>query len=348
MYGWKPFNAFDAIVHGVNAAQAIRGQHAANVAAALKNKYLPQQMQILAENARARQEAVAQSQKRFGPGYVLHRYLTTPFGQSLLAHNPGLARNIAQYVQQTAQTVGAPGTGSSPLSVVSRGPSPAGGSPVSATPPTGTQISPAQIHAGQVATSQELLKKTTDPQARAKLLYAANIDKTLAQIDPDALTQYAGFAGSLEKLAQEGLAPFSKESKNYDNYQSNVSLTKLLAKQVRQFYGDSIRPTVAKGLKELSNPATWKDNPKLAKKKYNTFVNLLRRETQTYRSAMKAPGIYYGATPGELATAGASVASSSPAEIPAGNIRVIRPDGKVGYIPASQLALALSQKYKRA
>ncbi|HMF70696.1 MAG TPA: hypothetical protein VK616_04455, partial [Flavitalea sp.] len=133
-------------------------------------------------------------------------------------------------------------------------------------------------------------KSISDVDSRKRALFASNIDKTLENIDVDHLTQYAGFKGGMSKAIQEGLAPLGKESKEYGKYQKALTGAKLLAKQVRQFYGDSITPEMQKGLQSITNPATWSNNPKIAKQNFNVVKNLLKKETGTYRGALKGTG----------------------------------------------------------
>lgn len=129
-------------------------------------------------------------------------------------------------------------------------------------------------------------KQISDADTRKRSLFATNIDKTLQNINVDDLTRYAGVMGAAELKKQEGLAAFGKESQAYDNYQSALKAAKLLAKQVRQFYGDSIQPEMQNQLAELTNPATWTNNPKLAKNNFNTFAKILQQETGTYKGAL--------------------------------------------------------------
>lgn len=144
-----------------------------------------------------------------------------------------------------------------------------------------------------LANTYELLRQkgSTDPQARAKNLQASNIDKTIAMINEDDLTRYAG-TNSLAKYVEAAKAPFSKQSKEYDNYLVANKMTELLATQVRQFYGESIQPSLRKDLQEMTDPSTWKNNPELAKKLYRSVVTTLRNETSTYRDAMKSTKPY--------------------------------------------------------
>jgi hypothetical protein len=137
-------------------------------------------------------------------------------------------------------------------------------------------------------------KQTTDVQTRNRTLFATNIEKTINYIDPDALTQYGGFQGTLQKGAQSVKSAFGSESPDYDKYITSSNAVKLLTKQIRQFYGDSIQPQVQANLEILNNPATLSNNPKLAKEVLNQTLSILKNETQTYRSALKSTEPYQG------------------------------------------------------
>lgn len=137
-------------------------------------------------------------------------------------------------------------------------------------------------------------KVTSDTDTRKKALFATNIDKTLDSIDVGDLTQFAGVAGGIVKKMQEGKALNNKENESYRKYQKSLTAAKLLAKQVRQFYGDSITPGVQEQLGMLTNPASWFNNPEIATQKFNQFKSILKNETQTYRDAMRNTGIYQG------------------------------------------------------
>jgi hypothetical protein len=139
-----------------------------------------------------------------------------------------------------------------------------------------------------------LQQGSTDADARKKNLYATNIEKTLAAINPDDLTHYAGAWGGLRKFGNELLSPFGKESKEYDDFANALNKSEFLSKQVRQFYGDSIKPEMLEKLQSLVNPATWRNNPALAKSIYNQTKSLLGQELKTYRDAMEDTQVYKG------------------------------------------------------
>lgn len=140
----------------------------------------------------------------------------------------------------------------------------------------------------------DLVKKTTDLDTRKKNLYSHNMDITLSQIDPKALTHYSGIAGGMKLLADKRDSLMGKSVPEYEAYERSMTAAKTLAKQVRQFYGDSITPTVQEGLKELTNPTSWLKNPNIALQKYNQFVQLLTAESKTYQQATESPAIYSG------------------------------------------------------
>lgn len=147
---------------------------------------------------------------------------------------------------------------------------------------------------GQYALTKQ--KIATDADTRKKTLFASNIDKTIDSIDTKDLTQFAGLNGAI-KLKQEELKAATKpgtESEEYKRYLESANKAQLLAKQVRQFYGDSIQPAMLQQLQKLSNPATWRTNPEIATRLFNSFTGLLKQETGTYRGALKSKGEYEG------------------------------------------------------
>lgn len=130
------------------------------------------------------------------------------------------------------------------------------------------------------------IKGITLPEFQKRSAFASNIDKTLEKINPDNLVQYGGLAGEARKKGSKGLSALGVTLGNYKRYQDALTSSKLLAKQVRQFYGDSITPQVQEALQELVNPANWATNPEIAKSKFLTFKDLLLKETATYKNLL--------------------------------------------------------------
>ena len=170
-------------------------------------------------------------------------------------------------------------------------------------PITGNQLTPNEQQRRLNAIDLQMQKTTTDATARQKTLYAANIDKTLANIDPNILTQYSGPQGQFNLKKEQAKAAAGNPSDEYLKYQDAVTAAQLLAKQVRQFYGDSIQPSVAAELEFLSNPSSWLNSPKTAMHRFNAFKNLLKAESGTYQAALKSTSPYQG---GSSSTSAAS------------------------------------------
>ena len=140
----------------------------------------------------------------------------------------------------------------------------------------------------------DINKKTSDVDTRKKTLYASNVDKTLGRINVDDLVQFGGIQGQARLKAEEFAASSGKPSDRYLKYLDAKTNSELLAKQVRQFYGDSIQPHVQKALKMLTNPATWRNDPKSAKRIFNALKETLELETGTYRNAQTSTREYRG------------------------------------------------------
>ena len=139
------------------------------------------------------------------------------------------------------------------------------------------------------AYEQDIAKKTTDADARKRYLYATNIDKTRERIDPKDLLAYSGLEGTGRLLRDHSLAQRGKTPAQLLAHQKALTGAKTLAKQVRQFYGDSIQPEMEKKLTLLTNPATWYKTPDIAMAEFEAFNDILDAETETYRKGGTSP-----------------------------------------------------------
>lgn len=136
------------------------------------------------------------------------------------------------------------------------------------------------------------LKDTTDPKTRERVLFASNMEKTIQNINPDDLTHYSGPEGRVKLLRDATKSSVGNSTPEYKAYKKSMKAAKLLSKQVRQFYGDSIQPSVGEQLDLLTNPSTWSEHPEVAKELYNTFVGILNQEADTYHDALKSADVY--------------------------------------------------------
>lgn len=140
-----------------------------------------------------------------------------------------------------------------------------------------------------------IVGQTVPTFIRQKLAFATNIEKTLGNMPEQAILSYSERPDRLikdYKLSLQG-----KVTPDYSKYLTYVTNAKILAGQIRQFYGDSITPAGMKRLEELSNPISWRTNPKAALTKFRALKNTLGREIQTYRSMATQPSATQPYTP---------------------------------------------------
>lgn len=135
---------------------------------------------------------------------------------------------------------------------------------------------------------------TSDAQTRQRLIYADNIEKTISAFNPEDLVQYSGVAGQVQKKIDQGKSLSGKEVENYTKYEDALTQASLLASQIRQFYGESISPSMRAHLEEITNPESWRLNPKVALSKFKGLQKTLNNEIGTFYDVMHEPRIGIG------------------------------------------------------
>lgn len=157
----------------------------------------------------------------------------------------------------------------------------------------GTPLSDEQRDKLKGLYSNKALKDATDTNVRQRIIYAKNMEQTLNSINPDDLTSYSGINGTAEFFSDSTSSLFGETPPKLLKYQKALTAADALAKQVRQFYGDSITKGVQEGLKELTNPTSWSKSPEIAKAKFIYFRDkILRAEAKNFYSAAKSANIY--------------------------------------------------------
>ena len=100
------------------------------------------------------------------------------------------------------------------------------------------------------------------------------------------MVQYSGIQGEIDKRLAQGQAVPEKELVKYNKYKEEIAKVAVLAKQIRQFYGDSISPSNLQKLESISNPSKWSESPRAAKSQFEAFKKIVKQETAIYRSAL--------------------------------------------------------------
>lgn len=138
------------------------------------------------------------------------------------------------------------------------------------------------------------MKDTTDPKTRERNLYATNIEKTFNNINPDDLFQYSGLQGGIKKYMDQGRSLSGNTPEEFAKYSASLQAAKLLAKQIRQYFGTSIQPEMDRQLNELTDPSSFFTAPDVAKIKFSHFKKILNSEMKTLRDAVQTTDVYTG------------------------------------------------------
>ena len=148
--------------------------------------------------------------------------------------------------------------------------------------------------AGELPGQYELLrqKTVTDPVVRQKVLYANNVENTLARMDPNVIAMYSGAKGRAKLLEESALAQIGVMTPDYLRYQQFIANSQLLSSQLRQFYGDSVTPAGMKRIEELANPMSIFLAGGAALERFNSSIDTVSAELKTWQEALGTPDVY--------------------------------------------------------
>jgi|GEM_PF-5554891 len=139
-------------------------------------------------------------------------------------------------------------------------------------------------------------KEATDTKNADRVLMSKNLEKTLDSVNVDEAFSYSGLGG-IQKKIDQGLDLLGGEAETYQRYKEQTNKLKLLSKQLRMTFGDSVSPRAAQALDQMSNPESWGTSPATAKRMFNTTKRILKDELSTFQSALKSPSVYHSTPP---------------------------------------------------
>lgn len=146
-------------------------------------------------------------------------------------------------------------------------------------PPSSGQLSPEHFGFESRQTGLAEVQKTVSSFLRQKLYYGNNIEKTIRLMPESAIADYSENPKKLFDDYKKSLD--GKQTPAYSRYTQYVTNARLLATQLRQFYGDSISPGARNDLAELSNPISWRTSPKASLIKFRTVKQNFVSELNT-------------------------------------------------------------------
>lgn len=120
---------------------------------------------------------------------------------------------------------------------------------------------------------------------------AEGILNDLEQLDTEALVQYSGGLGGIQK----GLNAFAEMigiggTENYQNYTDEYVRAKFLAQQARSAFKDPASQTVLEKVEKLLDPESWGKSPETARRNIQTAKKILTEHAQSRIDAVKRPG----------------------------------------------------------
>jgi len=137
--------------------------------------------------------------------------------------------------------------------------------------------------------SRKIGKQATDAAIRNKLPYAENVETTFNNLNFDDLTTYSGLKGSAEHGVDFIKAAMGNPSERFLKYNDALSTSSTLAKQLRQFWGDSIQPVAMERIESLTNPSSILKDPKVAISQLKQLKKITDQELENFRKAGKSP-----------------------------------------------------------
>lgn len=148
-------------------------------------------------------------------------------------------------------------------------------------------LSPEQQEQYSQLNQLEMVKQGSDAKTRDRALFAKNIEKTIDSTNLEDLTRYSGAKGAAQLKYQQGLDAIGLSDESYKKYEEAKTAADLEAKEIRQFFGDSITPFMNEQLKHLTNPTGLGTSPETAMRKMKKVRDTIKKQLGTYQGALK-------------------------------------------------------------
>jgi len=147
----------------------------------------------------------------------------------------------------------------------------------------------------------KILKDTTTSQNLNKIQFGAQVEQTFENMRPyeKYMEHYTGISGRT-RLAKDTIEAqkTGRASPELIGYQQYMAHATSAARQMRQYWGDSIQPEAMKEIDALANPASWFTTPEMARATLNATMSNFNSELRQRRSAAKSSDLYSPNQPG--------------------------------------------------
>jgi hypothetical protein len=192
--------------------------------------------------------------------------------------------------------------------------------------------------------SDATLRKTKTANQINQMQYATNLDKLLAQGSElmPSVSQYAGVPGKLKLASDRAQASIGTVNPEYSDYLKFTRATvPMAAGEIGRTLGKQATNEMTKILTEVADPNYWDSNPDLAMQQWNWIV-------QTFQGIKGKGGINQALSASNTDIRKELASGGQQSQQQVGKVMVVSPDGKKGYIPASQVDEAMKSGYTMA
>ncbi|MCW1908624.1 MAG: hypothetical protein KIH63_004755 [Candidatus Saccharibacteria bacterium] len=138
----------------------------------------------------------------------------------------------------------------------------------------------------------QIQKQSTDSATRTTALRGQNLLKSIDSSNLDALTRYSGLKGGAKLASEKAKDLMGKPSEEYLQYLEALQAVQLEAKELRQFFGDSITPDAANAIYEMVNATSLTKSPEAAKRMIQKSRDTIKKQIDTFTQALKNPQAY--------------------------------------------------------
>lgn len=138
----------------------------------------------------------------------------------------------------------------------------------------------------------QIQKHTTDSATRTTVLRGQNLLKSIDASNIDALTRYSGPKGALNLKMEQAKDLAGNPSKKYLQHLEAMQAVQLEAKELRQFFGDSITPEIQDAIYKMVNATSLTKSPEAAKRMIEKSRDTIRKQVKTFSGALKSIEAY--------------------------------------------------------
>ncbi len=143
----------------------------------------------------------------------------------------------------------------------------------------------------------QIQKTSSDQATRTTVLRGQNLLQSIDASNIDDLTRYSGLKGSGKLKIEQAKDLAGNPSEEYLKYLEATQAAKLEAKELRQFFGDSITPDVQDALYKMTNATSLTKSPEAAQRMILKSRDIIKKQVETFNKALKSTDTYSESSP---------------------------------------------------